>query len=212
MRQYLQKIREPNVNTSVRVKILIGIAIIIIGFLLGIFQKWLDGSAFNELPELFQQLDITNFFGRLAIWILLATVIAVYASTPIQASINVFLFFISMLSGYYIYCNFVLGFFPQSYALMWIILSFASLVLAHICWYAKGKGIISIIISAVILGVLFSQAFLITQGFQVTYFPEVVTWIVGLIILRREPKEFVIMLGLSLMVAIAYQIFIPYWG
>ena len=51
-------------------------------------------------------------------------------------------------------------------------MSFASFFMAYICWYAKGEGIIAILISAVILGVLFAQAFCITQGFYVFHFME----------------------------------------
>ena len=84
--------------------------------------------------------------------------------------------------------------------------------MAVVCWYAKGEGVISVIISAIILGIMFSQAFLITQGFYVTHAMEVVTWIIGVIILYRKPKEFVIEMVLSIAVAFVYQMFIPYWG
>ena len=96
--------------------------------------------------------------------------------------------------------------------MIWIVLSFVSPLIAYICWYAKGKGIAAIAISAVILGVIFSQAFLITQGFYVTHILEVLTWIGALIVLRRKPKEFAIEAGASLVVAFVYQLFIPYWG
>ena len=212
MIQYLKKIREPNDKISMRVKIIISISIALTGFLLGIIQKHIDGTDFNDLPQLFQYLDLGNYFGRLSFWILIATVISVYSVTPIRASINTFIFFISMVSGYYLYCNYVLGFLPTSYMLIWVVISFISPFIAFICWYAKGKGIIAVIISTGILGVLFSQAFLITQGFYVTHLLDVITWGIGLIVLYRKPKEFIIELGLSLIVAFAYQLFIPYWG
>lgn len=117
-----------------------------------------------------------------------------------------------MLAGYYLYCNFVLGFLPLSYMIIWIIISIISIFIAFICWYSKGNGIVAVIISSGIIGVLFSQAFLITQGFYVTHILEVITWIVALIILRREPKEFVLQMGLSFVVSIIYQLIIPYWG
>ena len=77
---------------------------------------------------------------------------------------------------------------------------------------AKGEGIIAILISAVILGVLFAQAFCITQGFYVFHFMEVITWIIGVIIMCRKPKEFVAELGLSVIIAFLYQLVIPYFG
>ena len=96
--------------------------------------------------------------------------------------------------------------------MVWVIFSLVSPILAFICWYAKGDGIIAVLISACILGALFSQAFLITQGFYVTHLPEVITWLVGVIILIRKPKEMILELVLSLPIAFVYQLFIPYCG
>ena len=212
MKPFLNKIREPNTDISMKSIILSAIIVILCGFTIGIFQKWLDGRAINELPMILQVLDLTNYFGRLAIWILIASAISIYSERPLLASMNTFLFFISMVASYYIYSHFVLGFLPESYMLMWIIISFLSVIPAFICWYAKGNGIIAIIISAGILGVLFSQAFLITQGFFVTHLTEVITWVIALFILRRPLKEFALEFGLSLVVAVIYQLFIPYYG
>ena len=195
-----------------RTEVAVSIALAIFGFGIGVFQKWLDGGAVNELPALFQRLDISNFFGRLGIWILIAAAISVYSATPVRASVNAFVFLISMIAGYYIYCKTVLGFLPVSYMLIWVAISFASIFLAYICWYAKGEGLPAVIISAGILGVLFSQACLITQGFYMTHITEVIVWVIGLIMLRRKPKEFALEIGLSLIVAFVYQLVIPYWG
>ncbi len=92
------------------------------------------------LPLFLQQLDICNYFGRLAIWILLGTIFSIYSESPIRASINVFCFFISMVTSYYLYCHSVLGFLPFGYMMIWILLSFVSLILAYICLYAKREG------------------------------------------------------------------------
>ena len=94
MIQRLKEIREPKESTSTKAKVLISIGIALSGFLLGIFQKYIDGGV--EMPQIFQSLDIVNYFGRFAVWMLLGTVISVYASTPVRASVNTFLFFISM--------------------------------------------------------------------------------------------------------------------
>ena len=212
MKEHLQRIREPDGALSIRRERLICAVVVLLGFSLGVFQKWLDGSAFNELPMLFQRLDITNFFGRFAIWILLAVILSVYAGTPLQASVHTFLFFLSMVTGYYLYCIAVLGFFPRSYAMVWIVLSFMSPVLAYLCWYAKGNGVPAIVISSGILGLLFSQAFALTQGFRMLYLPEVIAWAAALIVLRREAKGFALEIVLSLVVALAVQLFLPYCG
>lgn len=164
MREFLEIIRKPQSNHSISTKVLITIGTAVGGFLLGILQKWIDGSPSNVLPDILNYWDIRNYFGRLAIWILLATIISIYAETALRAAINTFMFFISMLMGYYLYCHYVLGFLPRTYMMIWVVISVISFFLAFICWYAKGEGKFAIIISSVILGVLFSQAILITQS------------------------------------------------
>lgn len=149
-------------------------AVILFGFALGVLQKWMDGTAANSFPLVIQKLDIGNYFGRLAIWILLATIISIYAESPLRAAINTFSFFISMLTGYYLYCNYILGFLPKSYMMMWIAISFAAFFMAYICWYAKGEGIVAIFISSVIMGVLLAQAVNLKWGY-VYHFLEIPT-------------------------------------
>ena len=212
MREFLEIIRKPQSNHSISTKVLITIGIAVGGFLLGILQKWIDGSPSNVLPDILNYLDIRNYFGRLAIWILLATIISIYAETALRAAINTFMFFTSMLMGYYLYCHYVLGFLPRTYMMIWVVISIISFFLAFICWYAKGEGKFAIIISSVILGVLFSQAILIMQGIYVTHFLEVVTWIIGMVVLYRKPKEFAIEIGLSFVVAFLFQLVFPYFG
>ena len=214
MKSFLEKIRTPEKDVSFKKQMIVTIGVILLGFALGVLQKWIDGSPSNIFPRFMQQLDIGNYFGRLAIWILLATVISIYAKSPLRASINTFLFFISMLAGYYLYCNYVLGFLPRTYMMIWIAISFATIFMAYICWYAKGEGIIAIFISSMIMGVLLAQAFNlnIRQGFYVYHFLEVLTWIIGVILLRRKPKEYAIAIGLSVVIAFVYQLVMPYWG
>ncbi|MBT9702020.1 hypothetical protein GPK75_13410 [[Eubacterium] rectale] len=212
MKLFFEKVRTPKKDMSLKIQIMVTIGIIMFGFALGVFQKWMDGSANNLLPLLLQQLDIGNYFGRLAIWILLATVISVYSKSPLRASINTFSFFISMLMGYYLYCNYVLGFLPKTYMMIWVVIAFATFFIAYICWYAKGKGIIAIIISGTIIGVLFAQAFNLTQGFYIYDLMEVITWITSIIILYRNPKELAAELGLSVVIAFLYQLVMPHFG
>lgn len=210
MKSFLNKIRMPDKSGSTLNKVLFCLLFIVLGLALGVLQKWLDNTAVNELPLFLQQLDITNFFGRIAIWILLGTIISVYSKTPQKAAINTFLFLISMVLGYYLYCNFVVGFLPVSYMMIWFVASFISFFLSYICWYAKGKGIVAIIISSLILGALFSQAFIITQGIYYTYILEVITFAIGLVILFRKPKEFLIEVLLSVVFGVAFQYLFSY--
>ncbi len=214
IKAFIEKIRKPRKNVPLKRQVAITLGIILLGFVLGVLQKWMDGTGSSAVPTILQQLDIGNYFGRLAIWILLATIISVYSESPLRAAINTFFFFISMLAGYYLYCNYILGFLPRTYMMMWIVIAFASFFLAYVCWYAKGEGIIAIFISSIITGVLLAQAFNlnITQGFYVYHYLEVLTWIIGVLLLRRKTKEYAIEIGLSIMVAFVYQVVMPHWG
>ena len=50
-------------------------------------------------------------------------------------------------------------------------------------------------------------------GFYVFDYMEIITWIAGVIVLyRKSKKEFAIEFLLSVVVAVIYQLFIPYWG
>ena len=65
-------------------------------------------------------MDLHNFLEKLAPWIVIAVCITVNSTTLIRADINVFAFFAGMVSSYYLYINFIAGFFPKSYALVWM--------------------------------------------------------------------------------------------
>ena len=214
IKAFFDKIRKPRKNIPLNRQLVITLGIILFGFVLGVLQKWIDGTGSSTLPVILQHLDIGNYFGRLAIWILLGTIISMYSESPMRAAINTFFFFISLLAGYYLYCNDILGFLPRTYMMMWIVIAFASIFMAYICWYAKGEGFIAIFISSMIIGVLLAQAFNlnITQGFYMYHFLEVITWIIGVILLRRKPKEYAIEIGLSLVIALVYQLTMPHWG
>ncbi|MBR2088609.1 MAG: hypothetical protein IJ906_16095, partial [Oscillospiraceae bacterium] len=120
--------------------------------------KVMDETDYDTLPNVMQALDITNFLGRFAVWIFIAVCISVYSSSARRAALHVFLFFAGMVSSYYLYAKLAAGFFPLNYALIWCGFTVISPLLACICWYAKGNGWASILISAGILGVLLSQA------------------------------------------------------
>ena len=88
VKSFLTMIRKPDKSTPRHIQIFVSIGVAMAGFALGVLQKWLDSGAVNELPVILQRIDIGNYFGRFAIWILLGAVISVYAKTPIRAAIN----------------------------------------------------------------------------------------------------------------------------
>ena len=208
----LDKIRTPDRTVPVNKKILCSVLVLVFGVLLGTGSKALDQTPVSDLPYIFAYLDITNFLGRFSVWIFIAVCISVYSSSAIRASLNVFLFFIGMVSGYYVYCAFVAGFFPKSYAMIWFFITLLSPVPAFFCWYAKGKGWFALVVCGGIIGTLFSQAVFLFQGIRITYLPEVIVWLASILLLKRSLKETAIAIGISIPVALILQLLFPFWG
>ena len=160
MNKFLNKIRSIENEIPITRKIINTILILCFGIVLGTFAKFLDTTASNTLPFIFEYLDISNFLGRFAIWLLIALYIAIYSHSSIRASLNVLVFFIGMVSSYYLYSYFVAGFFPKNYAMIWLGFTAISPLLAFVCWYAKGKSKISFILSVIIIAILFNFTFI----------------------------------------------------
>lgn len=76
----------------VRKQVIDTIALLLFGIGLGIFSKFLDSTASNALPFIFEYLDLRNFLSRFAIWLFLALCISIYSRSSIRASLNVFVF------------------------------------------------------------------------------------------------------------------------
>ena len=106
MINFLNDIRNAENPISNNRKLINTIAILFLGIALGTFSKYLDFRQ-TELPGVLMAingvLDIGNFLGRFAIWILIALCISIYSNSAIRASINVFVFFVGMVASYYLH-------------------------------------------------------------------------------------------------------------
>mgnify|MGYP005773951279 FL=1 len=196
-------------------KILHSIAVLFFGIVLGTVSKFLDTTPSNELPFIIERLDVRNFLGRFAIWILIAVCISIYSNSSIRAAVNVFTFFLGMVTSYYLYSKFIAGFFPRSYAMIWFGLTAISPLLAFVCWYAKGKSKISLAISSLIIAVLFNMTF--AYGwiyFDIYSSLELIVFICGLVILRRSTiKETIVTTAIGVIAAMILNMILPfYWG
>ncbi|MDU2132633.1 MAG: hypothetical protein E7E74_08630, partial [Finegoldia magna] len=149
----LKDIRIAETPISNNRKIINTIAVFLLGIILGTFSKYLDFRQ-SELPSVLMAIDelsdLHNFLGRFAIWVLIAMFISIYSNSALRAGVNVFIFFVSMVSSYYLYSNFIAGFFPRSYAMIWIGFTVVSPLLAFVCWYAGGKSKPAFILSVTI--------------------------------------------------------------
>ena len=212
MNEFLNNIRRVNKQIPLSKKVFYSIAILLLGIVLGIVSKFLDTTPSNELPFIIESLDFRNFFGRFAIWILIAVCISIYSNSSIRAAINVFGFFAGMVTSYYLYSKFVAGFFPRSYAMIWFGITAISPLLAFVCWYAKGEHKISLILSSILIAVLFNTTFVYGWiYFDIYSILEAIVFICGLVILRRNTiKDTIIMTALGVVIAIFLNMLIPF--
>lgn len=215
MNLFLNDIRCAENPISGNRKIINTIAAFFLGIALGIFSKFLDFRQ-AQLPGVLMAidgaLDIHNFLGRFAIWALIALCISVYSNSAIRASVNVFVFFLGMVTSYYLYSNYVAGFFPRSYAMIWFGFTIISPFLAFICWYAKGKSKSAWMLSALILAVLFNMTFVYGWGyFEARSILELAVFMIGVAVLRRDTlKGSVLMGSVSIILACLLNTVVPF--
>lgn len=212
MKSFLSQIRRP-MNMPISRKILYSAFIFFIGIILGIISKVLDETSSNLLPHFLEVLDLRNFLSRMGVWIFLALLISVYSKSPIRSAINVFLFFVGMVGSYYLYTVMIAGFFPKSYMMIWIAMTILSPFMAFVCWYAKGKGIIAIFISSIIMMFISRQAF----AFGFWYFDiknilELLLWIATIFILYQSPKQITKVITLGFFLYFVTAQFNFFWG
>lgn len=215
MIKLLNDIRNAENSISNNSKIINTIVVLFLGIALGTFSKYLDFRQ-AELPcvlmAIDEAFDIHNFLGRFAIWVLIALCISIYSNSAIRASVNVFAFFVGMVASYYLYSNYIAGFFPRSYAMIWFGFTAVSPLLAFVCWYARGKSKLAFILSALILAVLFNMCFVYGFGyFSARSVLEVIVFIIGFIVLKRNSLMSSALMGtISIVLAFLLNIIIPF--
>ena len=215
MIKLLNDIRNAENSISNNSKIINTIVVLFLGIALGTFSKYLDFRQ-AELPcvlmAIDEAFDIHNFLGRFAIWVLIALCISIYSNSAIRASVNVFAFFAGMVASYYLYSNYIAGFFPRSYAMIWFGFTAVSPLLAFVCWYARGKSKLAFILSALILAVLFNMCFVYGFGyFSARSVLEVIVFIIGFIVLKRNSLRSSALMGtISIVLAFLLNIIIPF--
>ena len=91
MKKFLNDIRSAENPISGNRKIINTIAILLLGIALGTFSKFLDFRQ-AELPSVLMAidgaLDVHNFLGRFAIWVLIALCISIYSNSAIKYSLQ----------------------------------------------------------------------------------------------------------------------------
>ena len=206
MIEILTKIREQDKTLVFSKKVINTFIVLVFGIVLGIFSKWLDNTPLNDSIMwkrfLLGYLDLGNVFSMIGIWLLIALCISIYSATPLRASINVFIFFLGMNISYHIYTIIFAGFNPMNYMMIWYFLTLFSPILAFICWYSKGAGIIPVIINTCIIAIMILCCFGIGMWyFDFTGIINTIIFIITLIILYNTPQKSIITLIGGLVIA-----------
>ena len=148
MMNLLNSIRTPDRQVPFLKALFYTILIAGAGVLLGVATKLLDIYTSN----------LGNIFSQMSVWIFLCTVISVLSRTPLRAAVNVFSFCMGMLPAYYLTAELTSSVYSMSFIYGWTVFALLTPVLAFCAWYAKGKRLISRIVSAGIILVMLVAA------------------------------------------------------
>ncbi|MDQ0215809.1 CHASE2 domain-containing sensor protein [Oikeobacillus pervagus] len=97
--------------------------------------------------------------------------------------------------------------------MIWIILTIISPLLAFICWYAKGKGILAISISSIIFMFISRQAFIFGFWyFDIRNILELLIWIAMIFVLYQSPKQTIRMISIGLFLYLLTAQINLFWG
>ena len=202
VKEYFLDIRNPGEKKPLSKYVADTLIILILGLLFGLFSRILDFIPDEALPEFLSKVDFAAYFSRLSVWLLLALIISVVSNTPIRAMINVPIFFLGMLCSYYAYTYIMESHVVMRIVKFWLVLTCVSPFLAFLCWYAKGKGFIPMIITSVIWSVLFLLSVDIRPGIvEIKYYGlELINFILSLFLLKNNKNQsinsFILFLGI----------------
>lgn len=211
LKEKLNRIRMPRKRTR-GMAVVCTLCCLAAGVVLGIGSKWLDNLALDSAVwwhRGIEALDLGNFFSELAIWLLLALLIAVFSPSACWAALNVFAFFTGMCGAYHLCTILFSGFHPGSYMTIWYAITLASPFLAILCWYAKGSGwaavLLNIGIYAVFALACFAMGWFYVDWKGILY---LVTFVGAALGLYRGPKRLLLTLPVGFLLALLLS---PIW-
>lgn len=213
IREKLNQIRMPK-RVPKKTTLISAVIFFITGVVLGIFSKWLDNLALDSTVwwhKLLETADLGNFFSDFAVWLLIALIIAVFSPSAMRAALNVFVFFAGMCVAYHIYTVLFSGFNPLSYMMIWYGVTLLSPVLAALCWYAKGSGVLPVILDIAIIAVFSISCFsigLIYISLRGILYLFVFAGAVA--VLYRNPKQLLISLLVGFLLSFIISPIWPY--
>ena len=152
-------------------------------------------------------IDLGNVLSLFPIWLVIALAIAVFARSPLNAALRVFLFFAGMCVAYHISSVLIAGFNPMHYMMIWYGFTALSPLMAVVCWYGKGKTVPSLVIDTLILWVMAACCFGI--GFWYFDFRSIVDTLLfvgAAAILYVSPKNTAISLAGGFILALLFRL------
>ncbi len=210
MEKDFRKIIIPDKSLKMKNKIINTFLIFLLGVILGIFSKWLDNLSIDDSvwwQRILGVLDLHNVFSLVGIWLFIAITISVFSKTSRRASINVLWFFLGMTVSYHLYTILFCGFNPMKYMIIWYGFTLISPLFAYVCWYAKGKNKVSMIISSLILSVMFISSFHIgIWYFDLKSIIDLLIFIGTVIVLYVNPKNTIYSLVISIILAFMIRV------
>jgi hypothetical protein len=197
MLRIVGKIRPLPTKIAFKRELLFSLVVVLCGALLGFVSKAMDGVSIVG--------DITTEIG---VWVFLASILALLCKTPITAAAHTLLFFIAMLAAYYLYSNFVLGFFPRAYFQMWLLLALLTSVGGFLLWFAHGRGLVSNAIAALPIGFLFCHGYPVWYTHEEALLLDIVFAVALVVVLPTTAKGRVVTFLFSVPIAVALSFFL----
>ena len=184
------------------------------GVMLGVSAKWLDDLALDSdiwWHRIVERLNLSAFFSDIAIWLLIALVIAVISASAKRAALNVFVFFAGMCAAYHIWTIVFSGFDPGTYMLIWYGITLVSPLPGALCWYARGNGYAAAVISCLIMAVFWAVCFnigLVYIGLKDVL--SLLVFIAAAAILHKSRKRTAVMLAAGAVLALPVSVVNPF--
>ena len=193
MRKTLSGIRPIPERISAKREVVYSTLVAVLGFALGFVAKATDSISILG--------DIGTHLG---IWVLVASLIVAFSSAPVIAMINAPLFFLPMLASYYLYGHFVLGFFPKSYFIGWLIVSLLSPLGGLAVWFSRGNGWVAYICAALPVSFLLAEGYPAFYTYRITLILDLFFAAVLLIVLQKTWRSRAFVLALACILTLVF--------
>ena len=154
-------------------------------------------------------IKLNNFFSGFSVWLLIALMISVYSNAPFTAAINVLSFFVGMTVSYHIFSIVFAGFNPWEYMLIWYGITLVSPLMAFVCWYARGRSFISLLLRGIIIAVMLRGCF----NYGIWYFDiksilDTFVFIMALVVLHTTLAKTIGSIILAILLAFGIRLLI----